>query len=396
MLEELRSRPPQLTLSEDKAISLMGLVRELGPGWVMIHTLVTHDQLHLILTTRDTQLVRFSNVDGEELHQTISRYHNALKTGSDPTEIQILAEQLYDWVIAPLAVDLEQAGAQNLALSLDGSLRYVPIAALHDGTRYLVEKYNVVIYTELAENRFIAKPAVNWRIAGLGASQAPSELDLEDLPAVKGEINGIVKEEAQESDVGVLPGVVFFDKDFTEEKLKRLLEIERYSVLHVAGHFSINPGNMRNCKLFLGDGNALSLETIKLGQKFRFNFLKDLVTLSACNTAVAGSVFGSGAEVESFATLAQKKGAKSVLATLWSVSDDSTGLLMQLFYDFRERYGLTKAEALRKAQLALLQGDWQEAEGIVRGVNITGETTISRRYSHPYHWAPFVLMGNAL
>jgi CHAT domain-containing protein/Tfp pilus assembly protein PilF len=396
MLEGLSPKQSQLSLSEDEAIPLIGRVRRLGPGWVLIHTLVTQDQLHLILTTGDTQLVRFSNVKAVELHKTISQFHNALKTGSDLTEILQLAKQLYDWVIAPLANDLEQADAQTLALSLDGPLRYVPVAALYDGTQYLVDNYNVVMYTEAAKLHFESRPSMNWHIAGLGASEAPTDTNLGNLPAVKDELNGIVREENKESDEGVLPGVVFFDQEFTEERLKRLLEIERYSVLHVAGHFSISPGNMRSCKLFLGDGNELSLEEIKQGQKFRYNFLKELVTLSACNTAVGGSVYGNGIEVESFAALAQKKGAESVLATLWSVSDDSTGLLMQLFYDFRERYRLTKAEALRKAQLALLRGDWKEADGVVEGVLSTGETMITERYSHPFYWAPFVLMGNAL
>ena len=396
MPEELSPATPEFSLPQHEAEQLRGLIGSLGPGWVLIHTLITHDQLHLILTTGDASLVRFSNVKAEDLHQTISDFHDALKTRSDLAEIQTLAKQLYDWIIAPLADDLEQAGADSLALSLDGSLRYVPIAALYDGTQYLAENYNIVMYTETAKLRFETRPSSNWRIAGLGASEAPSDMRLGDLPAVKDEINGIVREENKESDEGVLPGVVFFDQDFTEERLKRLLEIKSYSVLHVAGHFSVNPGNMRNCRLFLGDGNTLSLEKIKLGQKFRFDFQKELVTLSACNTAVAGSVFRSGIEVESFAALAQRKGAVSVLATLWPVSDDSTGLLMQLFYDFRERYGLTKAEALRKAQLALLRDDWEKASGNVRGVMPAGETTVTEGYSHPYHWAPFVLMGNAL
>jgi CHAT domain-containing protein len=376
---------------------LKGNLRKLGPGWVSIHILITHEQLHLILTTPHIQLVRYSTVKAEDLHQTVFRFHTALKTGSDPAEIQMLARQLYDWVIAPLADDLKQADARNLALSLDGSLRYVPIAALHDGRRYLVENYNVVLFSETTESRFFQpRSAADWRIAGFGAVKAPSGFELEDLPAVRDEINGIVIEEGEDADVGVLPGVAFFDQDFSERNLIRLLELQRYSVFHVAGHFSVNPGTMRNCKFFLGDGNVLSLETIKLGETFPYEFDKELVTLSACNTAVGGSVFGSGIEVESFATLAQDKGANSVLATLWPVSDDSTGLLMQLFYHFRENEQLSKAEALRKAQLELLHADQPGAASAVRGIVPHSGTSNIERYSHPYHWAPFVLMGNAL
>ncbi|MEN8165968.1 MAG: tetratricopeptide repeat protein [Pseudomonadota bacterium] len=398
-LLELRAKPPQFSLSQlqDEAISLMGLVRDLGPGWVLVHTLITEDELHLILTTPDTQLVRFSKVKAVDLHQTIRQFREALESGSDLEKTLNLAKQLYDWVLAPLASDLRQADARSIALSLDGSLRYLPIAALYDGMQYVAEIYNVVMYTETAKLHFKSRPSINWRVAGLGASKAPADVNLADLPAVKDEVNGIVKEEQEESDEGVLPGVVFFDEDFTERTLRRLLEMEKYSVLHIAGHFSVNAGSMRGCKLFLGDGNELTLEDIKKGRDYRFNFQKELVTLSACNTAVGGSVFGSGIEVESFGALAQKKGAESVLATLWPVSDSSTGLFMQLFYAYRERPNITKAEALRLAQLALLRGEWMESEGtLMRGVEVDYGTTANKHYRHPYYWAPFVLMGNAL
>jgi CHAT domain-containing protein len=107
----------------------------------------------------------------------------------------------------------------------------------------------------------------------------------------------------------------------------------------------------------------------------------DLLTLSACNTAL-GTTNGSGGEWESLGMIAQRKGAKAIIATLWPVADESTKLLMQQFYRLHQsEQGISKAEALQRAQLALLGG-----QGI-RDPNQSG-------FAHPYFWAPFILIGN--
>lgn len=82
----------------------------------------------------------------------------------------------------------------------------------------------------------------------------------------------------------------------------------------------------------------------------------DLLTLSACETAVGDTDRATGAEVEGFAVLAQRKGAKAVMATLWSVADASTGQFMQRFYALRQSERLTKTEALRRTQVEFLHG----------------------------------------
>ena len=69
------------------------------------------------------------------------------------------------------------------------------------------------------------------------------------------------------------------------------------------------------------------------------------------------------------------------MATLWAAADESTRLLMEEFYRGHVSGGLTKAEALQQAQLSLLRGDGKAA---------------TASYSHPYYWAPFILMGNWL
>jgi CHAT domain-containing protein len=134
----------------------------------------------------------------------------------------------------------------------------------------------------------------------------------------------------------------------------------------------------------------------------------ELLTLSACNTAMTSGANSSGVEVEGFGAMAQKQGAKTILATLWAVADDSTSELMGGFYKTLEvSPQMGKAEALRKAQIALLKGksaDAKNSTGKRSGVFKTGDEKESTQpkfttdknapFAHPYYWSPFVLIGN--
>ncbi len=121
-----------------------------------------------------------------------------------------------------------------------------------------------------------------------------------------------------------------------------------------------------------------------------------LPSAAACNTATGGAG-ADGKEVEGFAVMAQRQGAKAVIASLWPVADRSTRVLMQDFYLRRStQAGIGKAEALRQAQVGLLRGDEKVAEvgkagrGIGVNLGIGGKTS----HAHPYYWAPFILIGN--
>jgi CHAT domain-containing protein len=176
-------------------------------------------------------------------------------------------------------------------------------------------------------------------------------------------------------------GEVFLDEQFTAERLRDQLA-DAPSVLHIASHFQFRPGTLDRSFLLLGDGNRLTLKDIG-DRRLRFSGI-DLLTLSACDTAMGGSADETGAEVEGFGALAQRQGASSVLATLWPVADGSTGRFMQLVYARRQAdRTLSKGEALRQAQLAFVRG-----EGSARQRD--------PRLAHPFFWAPYVLMGNWL
>ncbi len=363
----------------DKLKPLQGTLRQLGEGVVLVHYLVTENKLHILLTTPDIQLAREALVGEKELNQTVFDFRHKLQRGSKKAlrgRVSLRwkpkkdtlddAKTLYDWIIKPIEADLKQAKATTLMLSLDGTLRYVPIAALFDGKKFIAERYATVIYTEAARSNLKDYPQDEWTLAGLGLSEAVPGFN--PLPAVVSELNGIVRQ-GEEDTEGVLEGVVYLNQQFDAKIMLDVLD-EGYPVLHIASHFVFEPGTQYSSYLLLGNGDKLTLAQIR--EAYDFNSL-DLLTLSACNTAMGARA--NGIEVEGFGVLAQRLGAKGVLATLWKVADTSTGLFMQQMYQLRAAQLVSKAKALQQIQQSFIQG---------------------KKYAHPYYWAPFILMGNWL
>lgn len=381
---------------------LQSTLEDLGEGTVLVHFLVTPDRLRILLTTPDIQIHRDAQVGEAELNRLVFAYRQTLQ---DPRlDPRPRAQALYKHLIAPIAADLEQAGAKVVMVSLDGVLRYLPIAALHDGEQWLIERYGLSVYTAAARNLIGVAPKSEWRIAALGVSQGAEGFS--PLPAVPYELDGIVRETRADDTTGVLPGQVSLDGKFTDQALRTALE-QRYPVVHIASHFRFTPGTNTDSYLLLGNNGRLSLADLS-GQHFRFGNV-DLLTLSACETAI-GDKGGSGTEVEGLGVTVQQRGARSVLATLWSVADASTGVFMQTLYELRQQKGLSKAEALRQAQLAFLRGERGDREipvslrrGVQRDEPRAGKPSATpyvadptRPFAHPFYWAPFILMGNWL
>lgn len=379
--------------------ALQSTLRFLGPGTVVVYYLATDTKLIIILTTSETQLAREVEVTKPELNRMISELRKDLTCPlKDPRPA---SKKLYESVIAPISRDLEQAGAKTLMLSLDGALRYVPFSCLYDGEKYLIERYTPVVFTPAGRDKLRTPPTPSWSVAGFGVSEKVSE-NFSALPTVRFELNSIVKKEGNK---GTLPGLLKLDGEFTANSLRDAL-LHEYPVVHIASHFIFNPTDTESF-LLLGDGSRLTLDQVK-HQGFRFDEV-DLLTLSACETALSFQD-ANGREVEGFGILAQRSGAKGVVATLWSVADRSTGLLMKRMYEVRAGNPATnKAECLRRAQLEMLRGEGEyqpssEARGEeeVRDNDCAGrrsppfETNQSAPYAHPFYWAPFILMGNFL
>ena len=388
------------------------LVAELGElsgsGVVLIHYLVLDDVLYILVTTPHVQVAHRVAVGAASLDDEIRALRHALQhAGVDPRPA---AKVLYERLIRPIEADLSGADAHTLMLSLDGKLRYLPFATLYDGEHYLVERYALSVYTAAASDKLKDEPKpAAWTLAGFGVSQAQGEFG--PLQAVPRELEEIVRRDEADTD-GVVRGTIHLDEGFTESALKSSLW-DGYPVLHLASHFKFqpstenNPGTEDDSFLLLGDGKHLTLGQLRKGG---YNFGKvDLLTLSACQTALGGED-AHGREVEGLGVTAQKKEARGVLATLWSVADPSTGPFMQAFYRKLMAGQLTKAEALRQVQLAFIRGEIGpegQGTGARRDVGCllncdrsegheANAPSATADYSHPYYWAPFILMGNWL
>jgi CHAT domain-containing protein len=202
---------------------------------------------------------------------------------------------------------------------------------------------------------------------------------------------------------------VHLDGAFTEAALRREAADPANRLLHIATHFDLKPGNDSQSSLLLGTGERLSLRALRTAEPALDLRHIDLVTLSACNTAMGGAD-ADGTEIEGMGTIVQRQGARGVLASLWSVADASTGELMQTLYQLRrDRPELTKAQALQQAQLALMGSPAAETLGFeqrgARGTVLVDPAAdddgqriagADHRYANPYYWAPFILMGNWL
>jgi CHAT domain-containing protein len=376
-------------------------LRQILRGWrnqsAFIQYLVFKNESWAVVTTTDGRFAQRLNFGSTNLHGLVANFRNQVQdTNIDPREA---AQELYWMLIGPIERALQQARVKRLLISLDDSLRYLPIAALHDGNKYLIEKYSITLYTEASRQKLDQSPSLQWSMAGFGVTKEHKGASA--LPAVKDEFAGII-------DTGVIEGTYALDEKFNLESFRQSLN-GKANVVHIASHFKFDDKKAENSFLLLGDGTHLTLKMIKDLNLKLSNV--DLLTLSACETGLGGGRNSKGREVEGFGILGQKLGAKGVLATLWEVADESTAITMQSMYKYRRDKNLSISDSLRDAQLDLLNGTQRP---LVRPKLATpsrkffGEADTDKRtptafiedkqrpFSHPFYWAPFILMGNPL
>ncbi len=346
--------------------------------------------VHIFLTGPKTQVHRSVAIPRADLARLAFAAWNATSRGKPDAQAKL--EKLYDVLIRPIAPDLKASGADVVMLNLEGFLRYVPFAALHDGEHYLIEDYALTVETTAANTQYQRAEHDRARAVGFGVTDALR--DFVSLPGVADEMESLFE---GTDGRGVFTGTARLNKAFSADEFAAALETEP-QIVHVASHFKLEPGDETKSFLLLGTGDSLTLEAIRTDRRFQFTSV-DLLTLSACETA--GEVGSDGKEVESFATLAQAGGASSVMATLWPIADQSTADIMAQFYQGLLDGGLDKATALRKAQIAFIHAGEAPAVALntSRGASPVDEPAEQGQpvpRSHPYFWSPFVLMGNWL
>jgi CHAT domain-containing protein len=376
-------------------------LRSIIKGWrnqtAFVQYLVFRNESWAIVTTTDGRFAQRLSFGSTNLQNLVISFRNQIQDANiDPTE---MAQQLYWMLLGPIERTLTQAKVKRIMFSLDDALRYLPMAALHDGNRYLIEKYGITLYTEGSREKLGLDPAREWVMAGFGVTKEHPGASA--LPAVRDEFAGIV-------DSGLMQGSYALDEKFNLATLQASLN-GNANVLHIASHFKFDDKKADNSFLLLGDGTHLTLKKMK-DLKLKLSNI-DLLTLSACETGLGGGRNSKGKEIESFGILGQKLGAKAVLATLWEVADESTAITMQSVYKNRRDKGISTSDALQNAQLDLLRGTQKEAARTkltLPSRKFFGEADTDARapnrfiedakkpFAHPFYWAPFILMGNPL
>jgi len=380
-----------------KKNKLQGALSELGHGAIAVYFLKTPKKLSLIITVPALSFARESIISTKDLNRLIFSFQEKLSDGKP--DFLTDAQQLYTLIFGPIESDLIQHDAKIIMVSLDDALRYIPLSSLHDGSKFVAEKYAISIYTPAASMDIKDKPKKKWRAAAMGLTK--SLKGFAALPAVQKELDLIIQEADPLDKRGTLPGRVYMDEFFTLNTFQEVVGLQKVPVIHIASHFKFQPGDVDTSFLLLGDGQELTLKMLD-EKYFDLNHL-DLLTLSACETAVS-SKKGDGKELESFGVIAQNKGAKAVIASLWQVADESTGLFMEHFYRIHNsNKELTKIESLQKVQQMFINAQITISTSSfpTRGGNVS-QPTVARpeqrdmRYAHPYYWAPFILIGNWL
>ena len=362
------------------------IASETGTKSAIVYCVVLPDQLELLLYTPEGKPIRHTipAADRETLLKTVAELRTEITDTRQwkTTGYLAPAQKLYQWLIAPLEADLQAAGITTLLFSMDAGLRSLPLAALHDGKQFLIEKYSLSLIPSitLTDTRYASLK--NAQVLAMGASIFT---DLKPLPAVPVELDAITQH--------LWPGKAFLNQEFTPGNLKAQRQNAPYRIIHLATHAEFQSGTANNSYIYFWN-NKLYLDQLR--ELHLSDPPVELLVLSACRTAIGDNQAELG-----FAGLAVGAGVKSALASLWYVSDEGTLALMAEFYRHLAEVPV-KAEALRQAQLALLRGQVRISGGILNSYGDFPSLPLppeiaglgERTFSHPYYWAGFTLIGS--
>ncbi len=350
-------------------------------------TVVNEEQLEILLVTGNGEPLRLAvPVARNQVLKVAQRFRNAVADPSQTFTRSYLrdGQQLYRWLIAPIESVLQQRDIQTVAFVMDAGLRFIPMAALHDGQRFLIEKYSVGLMPSLSLTDTRMTELKGSTILAAGASQFTEQTA---LPAVPLELASIQTR---------WQGRSLLNEDFTLDNLRRQHQLQPSGIVHLATHGEFRPGAAGQSYIQLSDRRLRLDQLRQLGWN---NPPVNLLVLSACRMALGTDEAEQGFAELGFASLALQAGVKTALASLWSVSDDGTSGLMAEFYEQLYRAPL-KAEALRRTQISMLQGNVRIENGKLvwsgGSADLPPELVDlgDRPLTHPYYWSAFTMIGS--
>ncbi len=325
----------------------------------IIYPVLLPDRMELLVSLPGA-LERFTvPVSLQELTSVIRDFRQNIETFDPSNRFLPQARRLHDWLVSPLENSLRRDAIDTLVIVPDGPLRTIPLSALHNGKEFLIERFAVVTTPGLTLT--MAGPMTPTGAQALASGLTESVQGFSPLPNVASELAGIQS---------AFPTTRLQDRGFKTKSVEREVARGAYSIVHFAthGHFD---GDHDKSFLVTFDGK-LTMDGLQetVGRRRYRQEAVELLVLSACETATGDDRAALG-----LAGVGLKAGARSVVASLWSISDESTAMLISEFYRHLKDPSQSKASALRTAQRALLKQE---------------------RFRHPFFWAPFLLIGNWL
>jgi CHAT domain-containing protein len=348
-----------------KPVLIDKIVEQDNPTTAVIYPIILADRLEVILKI-PRQPLRHHTIYGlsqSEAETTLEQLRQKLTEPDAIRAVKSLSQQVYSWLIQPVEAELNKSGVKTLVFVPDGLLRNIPMAALYNGKQYLVEKYAVVLNPGL--QLLDPKPLPQRRLKALAAGLTEPPRNFQNfsaLLAVKSEFNLIKQAGVSASQL--------LDQEFTSGSLEKEINSVPFNVIHLATHGQFS-SQAKDTFILASDGpiNVNQLDNLLRRQNRPEEI--ELLVLSACETAAGDNRAALG-----LAGVAVRAGARSTLASLWQIDDESTAIFVGEFYRRLATAKVTKAEALRQAQMTLLQK--------------------YPNYSRPGYWAPYVLVGNWL
>lgn len=341
------------------------LVDRVDKEAAVIYPILLEDRVSVIVSlpgANDNLRYFQTKVSRQQVETLATDLRSELDQGNTLKLTLPMLQQVYDWLLRPVMAELSSSSAKTLVFVLDGALRNIPMSALHDGKQFLIEKYSVAITPGL--QLLSPQRLSNQKLGALVAGLAQARGEFPALPAVKEEVKKIEQE---------LPSQVLFDQKFTTGAFQNLMTQATFPIVHLATHGKFS-SRAEETFILTWDGKLkvtdLSgvLQTVDLARERSL----ELLVLSACETAEGDPQSALG-----LAGIAVRSGARSTVATLWRVNDEASANLMERFYGELSQVGKTgisKAEALRRAQLSILNNP--------------------KYGQQPFYWAAYVLIGN--
>ncbi len=375
---------------------------DLAAGAAVVYPIILPDRLALLLNIDGVYYHYSSAVSATTLRSEVTLLAEMLRDfESDEAALKVHAGRVYDWVITPLRAQLELTNSTTLFFVPDGVLRTIPLAALWSGEEYLMESYEIASAPGLTllNAEPLAKSKRRTLVAGLSLpgeaiSKLPDDYYVDAFsetlppganPPTRGSVEslrsadndervrlwhrlGAVESEVQLPDQNDLPSTVLLDDAFKIDTFRDEVVNSSYQIVHVASHGYFG-GQVEDSWIMTHDD---LIDLGELSDLFKPKEFSDqpveLLILSACQTAEGNDLAPLG-----LSGVALTSGARSVLGSLWVVADVATQVLMSGFYEGLGTDGASKASALRSAQRQVLEIE---------------------ELSHPYFWAPFILVGN--